>query len=160
MIEEVLTTFSSSECNFAVQRQNSFISHPGRGTSNNARGLEKLSKDIKDPQRAHEVETHAKALESVSGRGSTISLLTPVDVTQAGGQTVTDIDGLSLTCKQDGLWLLLVEAKDQRVGSVSAAKNQLKDRLKDMGLKAVLDEPQVREISDSGAYVFSALKTS
>jgi len=156
MVENLLEIVSTSNCRFAVRRQSDLVAYSGRGTGANSTALRALSTMIPEKRR-HEVETHADALEAIPARGSTISVIAPIEVTRQDGTNVTDIDGFSVTCKNGGLWILAVEAKDLASGSSSAAASQLEQRLGDMGLRQALKEAAVRQL-DKGAYVFSPLR--
>lgn len=94
----------------------------------------------------------------MSGRGPILSAVAAVDVTDAAGRSVTDIDGLSVVFRGDGMWLLLAEAKDRAARSAAAARRQLERRLNDMGLTSALDRPRVQEIHGKGAYVFARVR--
>lgn len=157
LAENLLQFLSESNCQFNVRPENNLTAYIGKGARANSRALDALGLMFKDQARQHEVTTHARALGKISAPGSTISFLVPIIVTGADGTSITDIDGLSITCKGDGLWLLLVEAKDQSAGSASDAQRKLEQRLNDMGLWGALDNPVCQQLPGAGAYVFARI---
>ena len=143
---------------FSVGRQRAFVAYPGEGSRENGAALVSISRLLQSSQREHEVGTHAAALGEIGARGRVMSFVAPIMVTDASGRRVTDIDGLSMVCKSGGVWVLLVEGKDQRVGSGGASARQLSRRVADMGLRESLGDPTPIVLRGRGAYVFAQIR--
>ncbi len=158
MATHLLDTLTQNECRFSVTDLDEPVALFSVGTCEAARALEKTtdSQNFYSDQRRHEVATHAKALHAIDAKGSTLTMLASIGVTSSEGRSVTDIDGVSFTSKSDGLWMLIVEAKDLSSGSMTAAKKQLTKRIDDMGLGSVLSHTEAVPWDDS-AYIFAKL---
>lgn len=124
-----------------------------RGCRSAREAVHRAWEETSNSSRKHEIMTHYEALRNESFRGPCLSCLVPLDVTRADGTSVTDIDGVSFFTRNGQLWVLIVEAKNQQRGGESAAKKQLEQRLKEMGIWRELTNPQVHSIDHYGACV-------
>ena len=158
LVEALLKWLSATHCTFTVDRRSEHICCLGPNTQTCAEVLALGGGHPNtDASRRHEIKTHAAALDRVVEGSTTLSVISPILVTDEEGNSVTDIDGLSIVCNQGNLSLLLVEAKKRRKSSASLSATQLNQRLEDMGLNVALEAPEVHPLPE-GAFLFSPLK--
>ncbi|MFX0196027.1 MAG: hypothetical protein ACFFCW_07885 [Candidatus Hodarchaeota archaeon] len=158
-IENFMKCVSLADYRFTVSRRHRFVAYTGRGSKANAKILRTIAEMITDEQRKHEIRTHALALDRLSVRGSILSFIASINVVRPDGRPLTDIDGLSLVPKGRTISILMVESKDMHSRASSTARNQLERRVKDMGIFDNLENQQVYDIDDEGAYLYAPFKT-
>jgi hypothetical protein len=103
---------------------------PCIGDCNSVQLSEKLMKYIEDSHltsssRNHELRSLRRALQEICHDGPILVCPNQIKVLDQKRDELTDIDGIGFGYKDKRLYLLIIEAKNQRVGGINDAKKQL-----------------------------------
>lgn len=105
--------------------------------------------------RQHEIRTLNESLRNLKYRSGWLVSLSPIDVFDKNRDPITDIDGGAIGFRDGKIGILLVEAKNQRHGSLSAAETQLENNIKDLKFKTSYKSDLVKIIGPQVKGVYS-----
>ena len=103
------------------------------GSTSAANSLNKLieNSETSDKSRMHEMKSLEGSLRKIEHRGPIIVCTNQIKVLNNEKVDLTDIDGIGFGYKNGSLYLLLVEAKRQRISSTNESRKQLIINLKE-----------------------------
>jgi len=124
-----LTQICKSDCIF---KYNNFdiLDLPCIGSFNSTQTSEKLMEflersTLKSSSREHELRSLGNALQEINHNGPILICPNQIKVLDRKRNELTDIDGIGFGYKDKKLYLLIIEAKKQKIGGIGDAKKQL-----------------------------------
>lgn len=133
--------------NFKYLDKKLFVSDKGSKAA--AKSLEKELKSYKDVNYAvEELQILSQSINKQTHAGKVVSLLGSIEIVKKENKkSVTDLDGLAFLINKTNMSILISESKFHKRGSQTKASNQLKKRMRELGVNKNIN------IIQNGAYV-------